>query len=202
MAQGIFGGATSYEEQSLQDILQDINAWVDYTVNKKQYILEQQKLLQQSGFWDKIAFNFQATIITTISYFDTVIFDLNIVKAAIENSCIKEKEIKLLKNIGKKAREYNREYGETYKEDLRFWCDYGNPDFIVAEQVYGRGRDYFVTMQDAGNAAAKTIEMVKMNGEPVKIKKALTIIKELAVQVSSSLIASGICGLIIQLPIW
>lgn len=283
MAQGIFGGATSYEEQSLQDILQDINAWVDYTVNKKQYILEQQKLLQQSGFWDKIAFNFQATIITTISYFDTVIFDLNIVKAAIENSCIKEKEIKLLKNIGKKAREYNREYGETYKEDLRFWCDYGNPDFIVAEQVYGRGRDYFVTMQDAGNAAARledymekgpiinntlhingnvtgsqvqqgtinskqnmvvennfdyervllalnkisksfenedfqedfgdkaeeikkvvveTIEMVKMNGEPVKIKKALTIIKELAVQVSSSLIASGICGLIIQLPIW
>lgn len=31
MAQGIFGGATSYEEQSLTDIDLDIQRWIKYT---------------------------------------------------------------------------------------------------------------------------------------------------------------------------
>ena len=31
MAQGIFGGATSYEEQSLNDILEDVEKWIEYT---------------------------------------------------------------------------------------------------------------------------------------------------------------------------
>ena len=31
MAQGIFGGATSYEEQSLTDIDLDIQKWIKYT---------------------------------------------------------------------------------------------------------------------------------------------------------------------------
>jgi hypothetical protein len=283
MAQGIIGGATSYEEQSLNDILEDIIGWINYTNNKKLFILKQKNLLHQSGFWDKIAFNFQLTVISTISYFDTILYDLTIIKTAIENSCITEKEVNLLRNIGQKSIEFNREYGQTYKEDLRYWSDYGNPDFRVAEEVYGRGRDYFVTMQDAGNAAARledymekgqvinntlhiggnvtgsqfqqgtnnstqnmvvennfdyeqvlkilnkinksfenddfqeefgdkseeikkavadTIEMVKRDEEPSKIKKALNTIKELAIGVSGSLIASGICGLIKQLPIW
>ena len=31
MAQGIFGGATSYEEQSLAHIDSDIQNWIEYT---------------------------------------------------------------------------------------------------------------------------------------------------------------------------
>lgn len=283
MAQGPIGGATSYEEQSLHDILEDIIGWINYTNNKKLFILGQKDSLHQSGFWDKIAFNFRLTVISTISYFDTILYDLALIKTAIENNCITEKEVNLLRNIGYKSIEFNREYGQTYKEDLIYWSDYDNPDFRVAEEVYGRGRDYFVTMQDACNAAARledymekgqvinntlhiggnvissqlqqgtnnstqnmvaennfdyeqvlkilnkinksfenddfqedfgdkseeikkavadAIEMVKRDEEPSKIKKALDTIKELAIQVSGSLISSGICGLITQLPIW
>ncbi len=39
MSQGIIGGATSYEEQSLIDILNDINNWIDYTSDRKAFIL-------------------------------------------------------------------------------------------------------------------------------------------------------------------
>ncbi|WP_085834207.1 hypothetical protein [Clostridium merdae] len=282
MAQGIFGGATSYEEQSLHDILEDIIGWINYTNNKKNFILEQKNILHQSGFWDKIAFDFQLTVISTISYFNTILFDLTLIKSAIENSCITEKEVNLLRSIGQKSVEFNREYGQTYKGDLKCWRDYGNPDFKVAEEIYGRGRDYFVTMQDAGNAAARledymekgqvintlyiggdvigshllqginnsaqsmvvennfdyeqvlkilykinksfesddfledfgdksdeikkavadAIKMVKRDEEPSKIKKALNTIKELAIEVSGSLISSGISALITQLPIW
>lgn len=166
MAQGIIGGATSYEEQSVLDILSDVNDWIDYTADRKTFILTQRDKLNTSGLWDKIPFNFQLTILTTISYFDTILYDLNIVKKSIENNCITEKEVILLRNIGKKSREYNREYGKTYKEEER-WKDYGNPDFRVAEEVYGKGRDYFVTMQDAGNAASR-LEDYMEKGQVIK----------------------------------
>lgn len=283
MAQGIFGGATSYEEQSLQDIFDDIVGWIQYTTDKKSFLLSQKSIVEKSGFWDKIAFDFQLTILSTISYFDTIIFDLNIIKTAFTENRITEKEVKLLRNIGVKAISYNHEYGRTFREDKRDWHDYGNPDFREVEEIYGRGRDYFVTMQDASNAAARledymekgqvinntlsiqgsvsgsqiqqgttnstqamevvnafdyaqvldvinkikrstqsedfdidfgeksvevkqiiddTLSMIETKEEPTKIKKMLSTLKDLAIGVSGSLIASGICGLITQLPIW
>lgn len=84
MAQGIFGGATSYEEQSLQDILNDIVSWIQYTTDKKAFILAQKSIVEKSGFWDKIAFDFQMTILSTITYFDTILYDLNLVKLSLE----------------------------------------------------------------------------------------------------------------------
>lgn len=282
MAQGIFGGATSYEEQSLLDILSDINNWIDYTSNRKAFILTQKEKLDISLFWDKIPFDFQMTILTTISYFDTILYDLNIVKKAVENNYITEKEVVLLRTIGRKSIEYNLEYGKTYKDE-RLWKDYGNPDFRVAEEIYGKGRDYFVAMQDVGNAAyrledymekgqvinntmsfsgnvtgsqiqqgtinssqtmldennfdydkvmdvlikiqkatnltdfeeefadkveqvkeivSETIQMIQKKEEPTKIKKALSFLKDISIGVGENIIATGICGLLAQLPIW
>lgn len=155
MAQGIFGGATSYEEQSLQDILDDIIGWIQYTTERKEFILAQKSIVEKSGFWEKIAFDFQVTILTTLSYFDTILYDLNLVKLSLEENRITEKEVNFLRNIGIKANSYNTEYGRTYREDKRYWHEYGNPAFKEVEKIYGEGRDYFVTMQDACNAAAR-----------------------------------------------
>lgn len=283
MAQGIFGGATSYEEQSLQDILDDIIGWIQYTTERKEFILAQKSIVEKSGFWEKIAFDFQMTILTTLTYFDTILYDLNLIKLSLEENHITEKEVNLLRNIGIKSNSYNTEYGRTYREDKRYWHEYGNPAFKEVEKIYGKGRDYFVTMQDACNAAARledymekgqvvnntlsiqgsvsgsqiqqgtmnstqtmeivnsfdyaevldalnkikrstqnedfdmdfgeksveikqiidnTLSMIETKEEPTKIKKMLSTLKDLAVGVSGSLIASGICGLITQLPIW
>lgn len=283
MAQGIFGGATSYEEQSMQDILDDIIGWIKYTTDRKSFILTQKSIVEKSGFWDKIVFDFQLTVLTTITYFDTILYDLNLVKSSLEVNHITEKEVNLLRNVGLKSSSYNTEYGRTYREEKRYWHEYGNPDFKEVEKIYGKGRDYFVTMQDACNAAASledymekgqvinntlsiqgsisgsqiqqgtmnstqtmevvntfdyakvldvlskikrstqnedfdidfgeksvevkqiiddTLNMVETKEEPTKIKKMLSTLKDLAVGVSGSLIASGICGLITQLPIW
>lgn len=282
MAQGIIGGATSYEEQSLIDVLEDINGWLSYTKNKKEFMLSKKQELIERNYWDNIPFNFQLTINTTLSYFNTIIYDLNLVKIAIEKHCITKKEIVLLNNIGLKAMAYNREYPKTFKEDRVYWHEYGKHDFMIAEELYGRGRDYFVTMQDAANAAyrledymekgqvtnntlnvsgsvygsqiqqgtsnsvqtmlietefdyetvlgilqkvqkisrsddfiedfgeyadklknavTEAIELVNKKEEPSKIKSFLLTIKDLAMRVSSSVISTGIVGMISQLPI-
>lgn len=279
MAQGLIGGATSYEEQSLQDILVDIEKWLFYTEQIKDYILYKKDELIRTKFWNKIPYNFQLTINASILYFDTITYDLSIIKNAIEKNDITDREVKLLNNIGRKSLEYNGEYPMTFKGDA-YWHEYGNPDFKAAEEIYCKGRDYFVTLQDASNAACRlgdymnnrpiihntmniggsvsdsqiqqgsnnsiqlmgssnfdydivlnvlkqiedcfdnsnfqkdfgdnadsvtslvkeTIELVNRREEPSKIQKALATLKDLAVGVTGSLIASGICGLLAQIP--
>ena len=154
MVQGLFGGCTSYREQSLPNILEDIDFWVKYTGQKKDFMIKSKNEMKSSEFWNKIPWNFQMTIETTIDYFETILYDLDLVKKAISANHITIREVSLLKSIGKKSVEYNREYGRHFNED-HGWRDYGNPDFTVVEQAYAKGRDFFVTLQDAANAAER-----------------------------------------------
>lgn len=154
MAQSIFGGGTSYEEQSLDDILEDIERWLEYTKKTKQRLSESLEKSKNNGFWAKVDCDFQLTIYSSLSYFQTIINDLSLIKEAIIYERITNREVVLLKKIGEKSFEYNIEYGKTYKRNER-WHDYGNPDFQVVEDMYAKGRDYFVTLQDAGNASSR-----------------------------------------------
>lgn len=155
MAQGLFGGLTSYETQSLQDILEDIEKWIKFTNETEELIKERHGQLQNCGFWNKIPYNFQCTIECTMRYFGTIKYDLTLIQDAIKKNYITEKEVKLLKTIGHKAGKMDIEYGKTYKEDLHTWSDYSNPHFRLAEEVYNNGRDYFITLIDASNAAER-----------------------------------------------
>ncbi len=153
MAQGLCGGLTSYETQSQQDIYNDIVKWMEFTNDTNGNITERITQLMSSGFWNKIPINFQVTILSTVRYFETIKADLALIKKAIEKDNVTKKEVVLLKKIGLMATDFNINYGKTYKEDLHSWADYNNTEFRVAERIYQEGRDYFVTLQDACNAA-------------------------------------------------
>lgn len=154
MVQGIIGGATSYEEQSLEDILCDIKSWIQYTESKQNFIKDGIEYLEKCGFWNEIPFNFQMTLLSSVTCQNTYLEDFRIILKSIEDDRVTQKEVTLLRKIGIKAIEFNNEYGRTYKEEYR-WKDYEDKDFKVAENLYARGRDYFVTMQDASNASSR-----------------------------------------------
>lgn len=161
MSQGLIGGATSYEEQSMNDILEDIKRWVEYTQEDCDYISKNIKYLKECSFWDKIPFNFQMTLLSTITCQKTFLEDFNIISEAIANDRVTQKEVNLLYKIGRKARDFNNEYGRTYKEE-RIWKKYGDKDFRVAEDSYAKGRDYFVTLQDASNASSRLEDYISV----------------------------------------
>ena len=159
MGQGLIGGATSYEGQSIKDILSDINRWVEYT-NDTLSSMEQGIIkLERSGFWNNVPFNFQMTLLSTATCQRTYLDDFDIIKESIKADNITQKYVRLLRKIGKNAIEFNHEYGRTYKEDYT-WKKYGDPNFKIAEDLYANGRDFFVTLQDASNASARLEDYV------------------------------------------
>lgn len=154
MAQSLFGGATSYEEQSLNDIKTDITKWTYYTKKMQEEMNQRLANAEESGFWSKVGFDFKCTISATIFYFQTILDDMDIILTSIEQNCITTREVNLLRKIGQKSIEYNtKDYPQSFKGENYRWHDYGNPDFSNVEDMYAHGRDYFVTLQDAANAA-------------------------------------------------
>lgn len=97
------------------------------------------------------------TVLSSISFFQTIIDDLNLVISAIDQNNISAREINLLRKIGQNSINYNvNDYPKSFKgHDNYSWHDYGNPDFHNIEDMYAHGRDFFVTLQDATNAASR-----------------------------------------------
>lgn len=159
MAQGIFGGATSYDEQSLKDIQLDCEKWVEYTKDIKKAFEEGINKSKANKFWGQVPWNFQATLVSSITCFDTYLHDFSMIINSISKGEITKREVQLLYKIGIKAMEFNCEYGKSYKEESR-WKKYGDADFMVIERLYADGRDFFVTLQDAANASNRLNDYV------------------------------------------
>lgn len=91
MVQGMFAGGTSYEDQSLENIYDDIKNWIKYTRETEAVLILNKSAVKNSEFWNKIEYNFRAIIDKAIRYCGVIIHDLELVKDAIERNCITEK---------------------------------------------------------------------------------------------------------------
>jgi hypothetical protein len=154
MVQGMFAGGTSYEDQSLENIYDDIKNWIEYTRETETVLLSNKSAVKNSEFWNKIEYNFRTIIDKAIRYCSVIIYDLELVKDAIERNCITKKEVLLLKKIGKNSIELQNEYSKAYHYD-ESWHEYGNADFEKVERIYEDGGVLFSTLWDADNAATR-----------------------------------------------
>lgn len=160
MAQGLLGGATDYGDQSIEDIIEDITDWIDYTNKTKKFFEENIEIIRNNGYWsNNIPYDFGSVLLQSIRCFNTFIVDLEIILQAITNKRLTVKEVKLMQKIGKNSSYYDSEYGKTYNNGER-WKVYGDENFKIAEQLYAEGRDYFVTLKDAGNIYARLNDYV------------------------------------------
>jgi len=159
MGQGMFGGATPYENQSLKEIQDDIKKWESYSNEINVLFSVTLKELEDRKYKQYIPFNILALFLDTIRTTMTFSHDFQVISSNITNSNITSKDVRLLRNIGKLSVEYNHNYGKEYHSETR-WHDYENPEFRRAEKLYQDGRDLFVTLQDAQNAAARLEDYV------------------------------------------
>ena len=155
MAQGLFGGCTNYKVQSLEDILEDVENWSTYTSEVKQFMTENKDQLLSENLWNEISWNFQMIMESSMLYFETILSDLELIKKSIISDSITKREVSLLSTIGNQSRKYNIDYGQYWHED------YKNADCEIARKMYAEGRDLFVTLQDAVNAAERLEDYMK-----------------------------------------
>ena len=171
MAQGFIAGATSYENQSLTDIVEDISYWITYSGEQKKLTTEHLAKLKTTDFYACIPYNYKAMIHEMPQICQTNIDDLSRVLTAISSRCLSKENIDLFRKIGRRAIENGNDNRKYYKSrDEGYWHDYDNPDFRIVEEIYASFGDYCATLWDIGNAAARLQDYIDVPNEVTVVK--------------------------------
>ncbi len=152
MSQCGLAGFTLYENQSLTDIIQDINFWIKYSKDMLAICSTATEDIKESVFF--IPHEYESFMRESIQICQTNIDDLNIVLDAIDKKAVTIEIVELFQKIGKRA------YA-NYEENKRcfdwrgdaYWHDYSNKEFLQIEDFYKSFADYSATLWDISNAA-------------------------------------------------
>lgn len=168
MSQSLFAGMTNYNEQSISDIKDDIIRWRKYSQDIKQYFEETISELKKTGYWNKVPFDFAGFCEDVPNICNTFYNDFNMVLKAIDSDSISQRELSLMENIYSCSYENEELSWKKFKNrDDGYWQEYGNPEFTKVENLYKESRDFFVTLEDVGNATSRMEDYVKPNNNIV-----------------------------------
>ena len=103
MAQGFMAGFTTYENQSLSDIVEDIGNWIDYSEKTIEFFENTIDEIKNTAFYNKISYDYKSFMYEAIQICRTNIEDFKQVLNAIEQNQLTSEKVDLFFKIGKRA---------------------------------------------------------------------------------------------------
>lgn len=172
MARGAFIGGTDYSSQSLKDMVEDIENWIQSLEESREIFTSNINELEKKGYWNSVDYDFKASCYDLIRYFGNGIVDLRTVLDGI-NSDIKEFHIRLLENLGSTAHEQHTYHRRVWREYHN--KEYGEPMFNIVERLYAEGSDMAGDLFDINNLAARLKHFVGMSNQPEVLKSSINV---------------------------
>ena len=171
MAQSFMAGMTSYENQSLTDIIEDITRWISYSEKTKDKILDLLSKLKNTKFYSQIPYDYKAMIHEMPQICQTNIDDMRRTLEAIQSHALTQGMVDLFWKVGKRAIENGNDNKKYYKSrDDGYWHDYDNAEFRMVEDIYAMFGDYCATLWDATNAASRLKDYIDVPKEVTTMK--------------------------------
>lgn len=172
MVRGLGIGSTGYSNQSLPDMLIDLEQWIEFLRDSDNTFKSTIEELEKIGYWSSVDYDFKASCYDLRRYFNTAINDLQEVINGI-NSEIKEYHIRLLKNLGANAHEQHSHHRKIWREYPN--KEYGDATFKMVETLYAEGSDMAGDMFDLNNLAARLEHFVGMSKQINSSKRTITV---------------------------
>lgn len=167
MAKGLFGGMTDYSNQSILDIVEDIQSEIIQVTRFIESIELNVKRVKANGYWKKVPYNFRSIVSYSLTHYRTTKSELRSILREI-NFEIKEHHCKRLERISNVASEINVDIGRIWHQEYDE-KEYGNPDFEIVENIYGDTRDMAVRLLDFSNISVRLTDYIgkqKMKNNP------------------------------------
>ena len=172
MSQGLIVGSTNYQEQTKEDIALDIEKWIKNAKEMKDTMDISIAKLNNANYWKCVPFEFRNYCESVSSICSLFYSDFNLILSDIRKDHICERTIKLLMNIYNVSKENEEQSWKTYKKDSD-WKAYGNQNFAVAEKLYEDSRDFFATLFDVANAAARLSDYIGGDKKEIHYEKTI-----------------------------
>lgn len=172
MARGFIIGSTDYRNQSLQDMLIDLENWIKTLEETTLLFKSTIKELEQINYWAVVDFDFRASCYDLMRYFNTALAELQEVINGI-NSEIKQYHIRLLRNLGENAHEQHTHHRRVWRQYEN--KEYGKKPFEKVEMLYSEGSDMAGDMFDLSNLAERLEHFVGMSKQVDKSKSSVNV---------------------------
>ena len=171
MAQSFMAGMTSYENQSLTDIVEDIMRWIAYSEKTKDKIIDLLSKLKNTRFYSQIPYDYKAMIHEIPQICQTNIDDMRRTLEVIQSHALTQGAVDLFWKVGKRAIENGNDNKKYYKSrDDGYWHDYDNIEFRMVEDIYAMFGDYCATLWDVTNAASRLKDYIDVPKEVTTMK--------------------------------
>lgn len=171
MAQCAMAGMTSYENQSLADIVKDIERWISYSEEVKREVTKLLSKIKATQFYTQISYDYKSTMCEMPQICQTNIDDLTRTLESINSHSLTQGNVELFRKVGIRAYENGEDNKKYFKiRDEGYWHDYGNPEFHMVEDVYAMFGDYCATLWDITNAASRLKDYIDIPKEVTTMK--------------------------------
>lgn len=159
MAKGLIGGMTDYSHQSFNDIVSDLQK-EHKTVTEFINVIESNiEKVKKSGYWNrKVSSDFTMIVAYSLKHFKTAQEELSEIAQEIQLE-VREHHCKRLQRIATVADEINVDIGQIWHNRYN-GKEYGNPDFMIVEDIYGDTRDMAVNLLDISNIASRLKDFI------------------------------------------
>jgi hypothetical protein len=147
-------GMTDYSHQSIDDIVNDLKDEVTYVKSALSQINNKIKLSKKNGYWNrKVPSHFKNCVAYSLKHYSTVISETENILGDLPLE-VKKHHSQRLEKIAKVADEINKEIGIIWHQNYQN-KEYGNPDFVNVEEIYGETRDIAANLLDFSSMGAR-----------------------------------------------
>lgn len=166
MAKGLIGGMTDYSHQSFNDILVDLIAEKNRTIEFRNRIQSCIDELEANNYWKSVPVDFKLIIAYSIRHFNTAITEFEEIINDLQIE-VKPHHILRLQRISNVAGKINVDIGKVWHQKyLR--KDYSNDNFRIVEEIYSGTRDMAVNLLDTSNIAERLKDFIGKTGIKMK----------------------------------
>ena len=165
MTRSMLAGMTDYRHQTFEDMMSDLQNWVNGLEQTISIMNENIKKLTGVGYWDKVPYDFKATVDYSLKFYKTSVKEIKDMLLEF-NKEVRKGHVARIKTLFKVASElddnfvlaWHHHYGKK---------EYGKDEFELVEEIYKEGRGMAIDMLDLSNLAARLEDFVGTRSENV-----------------------------------
>ena len=165
MTHSMLAGATDYRHQTFEDMMSDLQNWVNGLEQTISIMNENIKKLEGVGYWDEVPYDFQATVYYSLKFYKTSVKEISGMLPEFGKE-VRRDHVARIKTLFKVAAELNRDFGIAWHQHYEK-KEYGKDEFKLVQKLYREGRGMAIDMLDLSNLAKRLEDFVGKRSENV-----------------------------------
>lgn len=158
MTRSMLAGMTDYRHQTLEDMLSDLQKWVNELEQVISIMNENIEKLEGVRYWDEVSYDFKETVYYSLKFYNTSVKEIKSMLLEFGKE-VRRDHIVRIKRLSKVAAELSRNFGIAWHQHYGK-KEYGKEEFKLVEKLYQEGRGMAIDMWDLLNLAERLEDFV------------------------------------------